>query len=109
MKKKVTFYRVMNGYEFIEFMRNFGWRNNGKYQKPHPDLFPMTTAYRKLSDTRKKFEGWDFWFGRCFPTDFLNEETEITYTINVNGRNDTYKRIKDILLKNGFAERIEGE
>lgn len=100
MKNKTTFYRIMNGYEFIEFMRKFGWKHNGKYIIPDPDLAKHPGAYYKLSNTRRKFEGWEFWFSRPFPTDILYEETEITYTL----RNDVYlfERIEEILLRNGF-------
>lgn len=108
MRKYVTFYKIMSGYEFIEFMKKFGWKHNGKYLKPHSDLSFSTCGYAALSETRRKFEGWDYWFGRCFPTDVLHEKTKITYTTCCF---DTdfykFKSIEKVLLKNGF--KIEGE
>ncbi len=107
MKKMITFVRVMNGYEFIEFMRKFGWKHNGKYYKPHEDLSFNTIGYYSLSCNRRKFEGWDFWFGRLYPTEYLNEETEITYTLLEKKGEYTYEGVKKVLLNNGFT--IKGE
>lgn len=106
-RKMVTFSRVMNGYEFIEFMRKFGWKHNGKYYKPHEDLSLNVTGYDILSRTRRKFEGWDFWFGRLYPTECLDEETEITYTIVKKKPTYYYECVEEILLRNGFT--IKGE
>ena len=107
MKKLVEFYRVMSGYEFIEFMRKFGWKHNGLYQKPSEDMEPKSQGYQKLSETRKKFEGWDYWFGRCFPVDVLDEEHAITYAISKT--NKYFDDVKTILVRNGFKETGEAE
>lgn len=106
-KRMVTFSRVMNGYEFIEFMRKFGWKHNGKYYKPHEDLNFSSIGYSILSNTRRKFEGWDFWFGRLYPMECLDEETEITYTLLERNGRYNYEHVKEVLLRNGFT--IKGE
>lgn len=106
-RKMVTFGRVMNGYEFIEFMRKFGWKHNGQYYKPHNDLAFNAAGYCRLSETRRKFEGWDFWFGRLYPMECLDEETEITYTMLEKPGKYIYECVKEVLLRNGFT--IKGE
>lgn len=106
--KNVTFYKVMTGYEFIEFMRKFGWKHNGKYHKPHKDVSFSAAGYYRLSETRRNFEGWDYWFGRCFPTDVLDEETEITYSCD-KMHNGNFEAIKAVLLHNGFQIRENAE
>lgn len=100
-QKMVTFYRIMNGYEFIEFMRKFGWKHNGHYKKQ--TLTDDELAYYKLSSMRKKFEGWEYWFNAPFPTDLFKDEQEITFRIQRSRW--CYWNIEDVLHKNGFREK----
>lgn len=109
-QRMITYSRTMNGYEFIEFMRKFGWKHNGKYLKPHKDLGggEYGPGYYRLSGTRRKFEGWEYWFDRPFPTDILHEETEITYAMSASKELTwTFEEVEKILYRNGFSRKSE--
>lgn len=94
----VTFYRIMNGYEFIEFMRKFGWKKKGCYKKQ--TLTDDSYIYYTFSNSKKNFEGWRYWFDAPFPTDLFDEEQKITFSMSTNRRG--YFGIKEILENNGF-------
>lgn len=103
MKETAIYGRRMNGYEFIEFMRQFNFKDEkgryiGQFQRPK-------SIGQRLID-KKKFEGWKYWFDRTNPMDVLDEEILITYSYTYTC---TYYigRIDEFLRENGF-ELLEG-
>lgn len=107
-KKRIYFGRIMTGYEFIELMREFRWRDPktgkklGKWAPFSKDGLSQDEIDGSLVN-RKRFEGWEYWFGRVYPDEVLHEERIITYwlcnTDSTNGR-----CISRFLKKKGFHE-----
>lgn len=76
MRRNVKIYeKIMDGYEFIEFMKSFNWKNeHGKYMTNYhsPEIGESLI-------NKKNFQGWDYWFDRPYPEDVLREKRAITY------------------------------
>lgn len=94
--------RRMNGYDYIEFMRQFNFKDErGRYIGE----FHRPTSIGQRQVGKKKFEGWKYWFDRPYPDDVLDEEILITYSRTLRGNRYTYfyDYVNEFLTSNGFV------
>ena len=107
MVERRVYGRRMNGYEYIEFMRQFNFKDErGRYIGE----FHRPTSIGQMRVDKRKFEGWKYWFDRPYPVDILDEEILITYsrTLRWCGRTYFYDHVDEFLTNNGFV-LLEGE
>lgn len=106
-RTRVYYGKIMNGYEFVDFMRKFNWRSYGRFYKPYGLDKNTRQRYAKYHIDRNRFEGWKNWFDKTFPEDTFNEKYLITYYVSENN-NAAKEDVIWWLEENGF-KRIDVE